>query len=129
MKKAIADKWVKALRSGEYKQVQKRLAAYTDKTKTEVGFCCLGVLTDLYAKEKNFGRKDYQHLFNFDEDTDECIMSVLPYAVRVWADMDTAVGMFIKENNRVLDLAILNDDWNVDFDGIANTIERNYEQL
>lgn len=36
--------WVEALLSGKYKQV-------TGKLKTPEGFCCLGVLTDLYIKE------------------------------------------------------------------------------
>jgi len=36
--------WIDALRSGEYKQI-------TGKLKSKEGFCCLGVLTDLYVKE------------------------------------------------------------------------------
>lgn len=49
MKKNIKAKWLKALRSGEYKQGRKELRT------CEVGgdrFCCLGVLTDLYKKDK-----------------------------------------------------------------------------
>ena len=36
--------WVKALRSGEYKQTK-------DSLKNRGGFCCLGVLCDLAAKD------------------------------------------------------------------------------
>lgn len=38
--------WVDALRSGEYKQTQSSL-------KDDTGFCCLGVLCDLYTKSEN----------------------------------------------------------------------------
>lgn len=41
MKKAIADKWIQALRSGEFKQGQEAL-------KNEYGqYCCLGVLCEV----------------------------------------------------------------------------------
>lgn len=36
----LRDRWVRALRSGDYKQTKGRL-------RTESGFCCLGVLCDL----------------------------------------------------------------------------------
>lgn len=49
MKPEIKARWVAALRSGEYKQG-------TDRLKTPNGeFCCLGVLCDLYHKEKTAG--------------------------------------------------------------------------
>jgi hypothetical protein len=44
MKQEIKDKWVAALRSGEYSQT----SSYLHDGK---GFCCLGVLTDIYTKE------------------------------------------------------------------------------
>jgi len=46
MNPQIKQKWVSALRSGDYKQTQHRL-------RKEDGFCCLGVLCDLYIKENN----------------------------------------------------------------------------
>jgi len=45
MKKEIKEKWLTALRSGKYKQGTGCLKDSKDC------FCCLGVLTDLYAKE------------------------------------------------------------------------------
>lgn len=45
MDQVIKDKWIAALRSGEYQQGTNHLK-YGDH------FCCLGVLTDLYIKEK-----------------------------------------------------------------------------
>ena len=40
----VIKRWVAALRSGEYKQARHAL-------KTDTGFCCLGVLCDLAAKD------------------------------------------------------------------------------
>jgi len=45
MKEEVKDKWVKALRSGEYKQGKNRLE---DK---QGNYCCLGVLCVLAQKE------------------------------------------------------------------------------
>lgn len=46
MKKEIADLWVAALRSGEYTQAKYKLRTKRDAEPD--GFCCLGVLSDLY---------------------------------------------------------------------------------
>lgn len=61
MKQTIKEKWIAALRSGEYKQGQNQL-------KKGDFFCCLGVLTDLYAKEKGLTwipnwRKDSKEVY------------------------------------------------------------------
>lgn len=46
MKQAILNKWVRALRSGRYKQGTERLKTLNGQPK----FCCLGVLCDLHSK-------------------------------------------------------------------------------
>ena len=46
MNPEVKQKWIGALRSGEYEQGN-------DKLRTVSGYCCLGVLCDLYAKEHN----------------------------------------------------------------------------
>lgn len=48
MKKAIADQWVKALRSGKYKQGQGKL--YRDGNDS---YCCLGVLCKISGRPWN----------------------------------------------------------------------------
>ena len=51
MKRHIAEKWYNALKSGKYAQVQGELSGtYFDEKEYEYkeGFCCLGVLCDLY---------------------------------------------------------------------------------
>lgn len=45
MKKSIAMKWVKALRSGKYKQARLRLGDAKN------GYCCLGVLCKVTGKK------------------------------------------------------------------------------
>ncbi len=47
MNKAIKQKWIAALRSGEYKQGKNRLR--TNKN-GKTSFCCLGVLCNLHAQ-------------------------------------------------------------------------------
>lgn len=48
MNKAIKSKWVKALRSGKYKQARNAL-------NIDNKFCCLGVLCDLHRAETKKG--------------------------------------------------------------------------
>lgn len=43
----LIEKWIKALRSGEYKQAQGNLCEYDVRTGERLGYCCLGVLTHL----------------------------------------------------------------------------------
>lgn len=45
MDQQVKEQWLKALRSGEYQQTSCVL------NNGKGGFCCLGVLSDLYAKE------------------------------------------------------------------------------
>ena len=52
MNKRIKNKWVKALRSGEYDQTDGTLAEVNLDTGKE-SFCCLGVLCDIHAQEKS----------------------------------------------------------------------------
>lgn len=55
MKKRVLTKWLKALRSGKYKQGRGALCQI-DKKGAE-SFCCLGVLCDLYNKEQKRNKK------------------------------------------------------------------------
>lgn len=55
MKKRVLTKWLKALRSGKYKQGRGALCQ-VDKKGNE-SFCCLGVLCDLYNKEQKRNKK------------------------------------------------------------------------
>jgi hypothetical protein len=46
MNSKVKEAWIDALRSGEYEQGSEKLRSVR-------GYCCLGVLCDLYAKEHN----------------------------------------------------------------------------
>lgn len=122
MKKAIKTKWVKALTSGKYKQTDSVL-------QSEGKFCCLGVLCDLYAKEKKI--KDF-----WEGDGARCIENikdngdVLPTKVARWAGlMDGKVAL--EEGDPQVDykgektcLSVLNDREGKTFKAIAKLIDK-----
>ena len=79
MNPQIKQKWVDALRSGDYQQGRNYL-------RTDNGFCCLGVLCDLYGKENNVewnlavaedGDRDY---YEFQDKTGRIPLSVVEWA-------------------------------------------------
>lgn len=77
MNQQIKEQWVAALRSGEYQQTRTVLH-------DSEGFCCLGVLADLYLKE--VGKKwdvIAEDCFTFPMFNEE----VLPNEVMDWADL------------------------------------------
>jgi hypothetical protein len=47
----VKAKWVAALRSGEYDQAQSGLRVDQSQSGGEIGYCCLGVLCELYRRE------------------------------------------------------------------------------
>ena len=112
----IKQKWLDALRSGKYAQAQERLH-------TEDGFCCLGVLCEVYIKEHGLDRSlmweegtglDEGEMFIFGSST------YLPKQVMNWANVPRA-GQIVTAD-KMIDLADLNDG-GVPFDQIADLIE------
>lgn len=148
MKENIANMWVDALRSGEYKQVKNTLCGV--RNDGEIGFCCLGVLTDLYMKDRKAKKKaceidlvELEPLYDsLSESTpiwevDGC-SGQLPLAVAKWAGFDMEkygweTGDYGDESG--IDLASLNDGCKVKgvkakgFKQIASTIEKNWENI
>lgn len=47
LNRELMEKWVAALRSGEYKQHRGALRSHEDGDVGDVGFCCLGVLRNI----------------------------------------------------------------------------------
>lgn len=97
----IKKRWQEALRSGEYKQGAGSL-------RVDEQYCCLGVLCDLYSKEKNipwiydtFLESEY----------------VLPLEVQQWAELDPDPTV------RQSPISFYNDVNRDSFDEIANLIE------
>ena len=101
MNREIADKWTAALRSGQYSQTDGTL-----KKRWEDGscsYCALGVLVDLYAKEKpdvllESEWQDGTVAFMTDDDTTS---DSLPWPVQKWADMVDNLGRFIRSAHPV----------------------------
>ena len=117
MRKSVKEKWLKALRSGEYKQTKQCL-------KDEVGYCCLGVLCDLHSKsvkKKGFVFKgDKLGKFLYDN-CHGCLSDI----VEKWAGIDHngGCGEFHYKNGKLDNLANLNDKGK-SFKQIANIIEK-----
>jgi hypothetical protein len=123
MKQEIKEKWVAALRSGEYRQTRSTL-------RDETGFCCLGVLTDLYLKENDEEWVLINTHYSFDDEN-----LLLPQQVQEWAEIDTDPRLSLNEASSAIrialesyqsnippTLAVLND-YGVPFKEIADVIE------
>ena len=128
-----AQKWVDALRSGEYKQTRESLR---NDEGNEPKFCCLGVACDLYAKETNVDgwqkiETGVNTLYKFvsEESSSE---AALPRPVAEWLGLNSVEGEFDPElaGLRVCTLIALNDDRDrYDFKKIADIIESQPEGL
>ena len=136
MKKSIANKWVKALRSGKYTQTKNNLC-------NAVGHCCLGVLCELYINDTKDNIKSNSGRFDSEDE-------LLPPCVMKWAGMvydeertgyaNKNSGTFLIEDKQVC-LASWNDGQsrpfrNKDnsvvkgtFENIANVIEEHYKNI
>ena len=145
MNKTIAMKWVKALRSGKYKQGVGHLCQVSSKGKKH---CCLGVLTEMYQAEQKAKKKrvlptkvSYVYVedstatsglklievvkYGSGEDATE----VLSVAVRRWAGIKGRLGEFdVMDEGHYKSLSNMNDDGH-SFEEIANFIEKNWENL
>ena len=132
MKKEIAKRWIKALRSGKYKQGQSFLKQYD--TKNQPRHCCLGVLCELYNDSMKKNHKKTLTTKTFDDGlfSNGCVKfggkeDFLPISVRKWAGMKSKDG---KLDNHLFynSLADMND-FGKTFKTISNTIEKNIENL
>jgi len=121
MKKEIADIWVKALRSDDYKQVQGYLTKREGNTNS---FCCLGVLCDIMQKQT----KELKVETMYDHYKYNGHGSNLPVEVRKWSGMTSSDGGFTSNVDLEETLMTLNDTGKT-FKEIADLIEKYYEQL
>ena len=117
----VQKKWIKALRSRNYKQTNGVLHF-------EEGFCCLGVLCDLAVKAKvipaptedDYGGVTYGK-------KGDSYDTLLPKAVKRWAGLKSSNGCYVKDDI-VFSLDELNDD-GMSFAMIANIIESKPQDL
>lgn len=107
MNSDIKTKWTAALLSGDYPQTKEVL-------RDSCGFCCLGVLTDLYIRE-NKGLIWENSFLVKDEETKQSWNSYLPRKVMEWSGL--------VEINLTMKLAAMNDSGK-SFAEIAKFIER-----
>ena len=126
MNEAIKAKWLADLRSGKFPQTDSVL-------RNDEGYCCLGVLCDLYSRETGVEWEPRSsNQFSMHSAT-----SVLPYEVEQWADLPHEYGAYVAVSKRYDEgeettvfhspsLTELNDQWQYDFRQIADVIE---EQL
>lgn len=129
MKHEIADKWIEALKSGEYKQAREAL-------RNVRGFCCLGVLCDLYMKEHP-GRASWRRITEDDVTMNRFIsgdfvfegektaQGSLPDEVRRWAGISDGIACYDRDTRA---LASDNDEGQ-SFARIAETIEKYKDEL
>jgi hypothetical protein len=113
MNKEVAKKWVKALRSGEYKQGINVL------NRDNKEFCCLGVLCELAAKEgvvssvvevRDLDAASDLPCYSYDGEA-----SFLPESVVNWAKLKAA--------SQQAEFTYMNDFLRYTFDKIADYIE------
>ena len=154
MNERVKDLWVKALRSEKYSQTTRRLRDLKILSTSQcavvelgTGFCCLGVLCDLYAKEHSSAS------WEPDPDAQQCYFhpggnasgddELLPRVVRDWAGMASDDGMPQTDAARVAlreartadnvrsgrgNIAAANDH-GLQFSQLADFIEANWEAL
>lgn len=136
MKPEIAQKWVEALRSGNYTQTTKTL-------RDDKGYCCLGVLCDLASQEgigtwqapdspPTSASRIYRYVAGYAKY--ESNSSLIPPRVAKWAEMSEkntgkngSKGSFLSDGNWT-SLANLNDRGS-SFEDIAKVIEKEVETL
>jgi hypothetical protein len=116
MNKEIKEKWVKALRSGEYKHTYGALRRLVPTENRPVGMCCLGVLCDIVAPnawEVKVGEAMANHLG----------MNALPSRI-IWEKAGIRVDEFGDPEENATELAPMNDN-GASFFAIADWIENN----
>lgn len=124
MKKSVAMKWVRALRSGKYNQTQGTL-------RNSQGYCCLGVLCDI-SKEGEWAGNHYWGSLG-------STTGVLPKVVQIYAGMSNLKGEHTTHLGERRSLVGYNDAHYTDpktgkkrsttFQEIADWIEINYKAL
>lgn len=121
MDKKVAMKWIKALRSGKYKQTSEVLRQTDENGK--VGHCCLGVLAEISGVDKDF--------LNENGTLDEPDVRSRCGNIGDEEGTPRAGCIKIKIKKQLVDctgLAQANDQ-GASFKAIATWIEKNYEKL
>lgn len=114
---SIKRDWVKALRSGKYKQGVDTL--YSPERKT---YCCLGVLCEVMGvKTGKLANHGLPQDVGIGTDITPEYHEMPSYAVY----SNRAFAWSVKYKNRLTPLATINDEHYLDFNQIADLIEKN----
>lgn len=121
MNRQIRDRWIAALRSGQYEQGQ---GALNDGGR----FCCLGVLCELAVADGVLARKtsgnDSLVRYVVPGDPQQEATGALPPAVRQWAGINGGDGdIMMSAGPRRFGVIELNDLDHATFDQIATVVE------
>ena len=111
----VKDLWVAALRSGTYTQT-------TGELQNAYGFCCMGVLCDLYFQKVggNWTPSEDEEMIVFTDEDGNTNFGTCPDGVMEWSGL--------KEENPYVSgrhLSDWNDEEKISFDEIANLINEN----
>lgn len=133
MNPEVKAKWIAALRSGNYKQTQYHL-------RDDYGYCCLGVLCDIYASEHQDAEwvdvtDTYKQSTVKPENQKEQVFEILnntenlPEVIQNWAAKDVLFYVDINSPDATYklprqSLQNLNDSFRYDFNKIADLIEQ-----
>lgn len=111
MKQEVKEKWLNALHSGGYKQG-------THALQCDGKYCVLGVLCDIFAKEKNI---EWENGEFFSQENKKSLLkeeSILPEEVKIWAGLEQK-NPLVKYQNSLHNIAELNDNIGLDFSDLA----------
>jgi hypothetical protein len=117
MNEQVKQQWIEALRSGEYSQTQEQL-------KDHHGYCCLGVLCDLYSRANENGLWiEEENLFHFETFEGEYEYTILPVSVSEWAGLGGVDNPVVEYGEEKVAISDLNDKEQLTFNQIAAIIE------
>lgn len=140
MKKEVMEKWVAALRSDEYQQIDGRLRSFEPESNGQYSYCCLGVLCDLHRKEHNPDGSDPTYTWGLGIGRSAKPTTAygghvddLPAPVREWAGIRDADPELLADpdgnGQYSVNIMQLNDDFSFEFEEIADLIEDQWERL
>jgi len=139
MNREIKQRWLTALRGGEYKQAKRALHTLQKSDNTE-RFCVLGVLCDLYVKDhENFATwrlagtppvTSRRVQFDISDVDDEIGETNLTSEIIIWADLqghaDATNDLWLHDtHDEAQTLSALNDK-GASFKTLAKLIEKEY---
>jgi hypothetical protein len=126
MNRELVEKWVAALRSGDYQQTVGKLGRDYNG---ERSYCCLGVLCELAAKEELIPEATvsndtvfYNHNVTMPPEELDGVLDGEPFT---W-NVKTPEGLREEHPRQTISLVDLNDTFYYSFNQIADLIETTY---